>query len=113
TAFKNYDPNNNGIQDEVPFEGTGLDMFTPAFGIRRTYYLDPETQKVKYGPIEPEFKEYLATLNKWYTEGLIGKNSITTDSKRTDNNITSDIAGSFKGLDNAWDKYLNTLQEKN
>ena len=113
TAFKNSDPNNNGQQDEIPFDGTGLEMFAPAFGLRSTYYLDPETGKVKYGPIEPQFKEYLATLNKWYKEGLIGNNSIISDSKVTDNNITSDLAGSFKGLDNAWDKYLKTLQEKN
>jgi len=113
TAFKNRDPNNNSQADEIPYDGTGLEMFAPAFGIRRTYYLDPATKKVKYGPIEPAYKDYLATMNKWYAEGLIGKNSITPNSKVTDSNITSDLAGSFKGLDNAWDKYLPTLREKN
>ena len=27
--------------------------------------------EVKYGPIQPEFKEYLTMINKWYEEGLI------------------------------------------
>lgn len=113
TAFKNNDPNGDGANNEVPFEGTGLDMFAPAFGIRRTYFIRPETGKVAFGPIEPEYKEYLATLNKWYNEGLIGPNSILTDGKLTDANITADIAGSFKALTNAWEKYLPALQEKN
>lgn len=112
SAFKNSDPNNNNQQDEIPFDGTGLELFAPAFGVRNTYYLDPETREVKYGPIEPQYKDYLATLNKWYSEGLIGNNSIVSDGDVTDNNITSDLTGSFKGLDNAWDKYLETLQEK-
>lgn len=113
TAFKNLDPNKNGQADEIPFDGTGLEMFAPAFGFRRTYYLDPETKKVKYGPIEPVYKEYLETLHKWYMEGLITDNSLTPNGKVTDTHITSDLAGSFKGLDNAWEKYLPTLKEKN
>lgn len=113
TAFKNTDPNGDGKNNDIPFEGTGLDMFTPAFGILNSYYVDPKTKKVKFGPIQPEYKTYLETLNKWYKEGLITSNSLVTNSKLTDSNISADLAGSFKGLNNAWEKYLPALQKVN
>ena len=33
--------------------------------------------QVTYGPIQPEFKDYLTMLNKWYQEGLIGEDFMT------------------------------------
>lgn len=113
TAFKNSDPNGDGVNNDIPFDGTGLDMFAPAFGILNSYYVDPQTKTVKFGPIQPQYKEYLETLNKWYKEGLITSNSLVTDGKLTDSDITSDLAGSFKALTNAWEKYLPTLQKVN
>lgn len=113
TAFKNNDPNGDRLQNEVPFEGTGLDMFTPAFGIRRTYFLKPGTQTVAFGPIEPEYREYLETMNKWYTEGLVTDNSITSDGSLTDANIVADLVGSWKALTNNWEKYLDDLRQIN
>jgi len=39
------------------------------FGVNRDFYqIDGE---VKFGPIQPEFKEYLTMMNQWYDEGLI------------------------------------------
>ena len=35
---------------------------------------------VKYGPIEPGFKEYLMLMNKWYSEGLIAPDFMTNQS---------------------------------
>lgn len=111
-AFKDKDPNGDGIANEIPYDGTGITMFEPAWGIRNTYYLNPKTNKVSYGPLEPTFKEFLAVMNRWYSEGLLGRNSITNDTKATDININDGIVGSFKGLDNAWTKYLPTIQKK-
>ncbi len=33
--------------------------------------------KVKYGPVEPGFKEYISMVNKWYKDGLISEDCFT------------------------------------
>jgi putative aldouronate transport system substrate-binding protein len=48
------------------------DEFITGFGISRSFY--QVDGKVKFGPIEPAFKDYLTMMNKWYTEGLIDPN---------------------------------------
>lgn len=70
-------------------------QFTGAFGIANEYY--QEDGKVKYGPVEPGYKEYLATLNKWYSEGLIDKDFATRNQNALDALITSDKAGAWIG----------------
>jgi putative aldouronate transport system substrate-binding protein len=112
-AFKEMDPNGDGAANEIPFDGTGINMFAPAWGIRTTFYRNPKTDKVSYGPLEPEFKNYLATMNKWYSDGLLGRNTILQDTRVTDINIRSNVAGSFKSLDNAWEKYLGDIKKIN
>lgn len=112
-AFKEKDPNGNSIQDEIPFDGGGLTLFETAWGIRNTFYINPKTNKISYGPMEPIFKDYITTMRNWYSEGLLGRNNIVNDTKVYTSNIINDICGSFKGLDNAWTKFLPTLQSKN
>ena len=72
-AFKEKDPNGNGNpNDEIPFvsnKDTGLKYLAGAWGLMADFYNDKG--KVKYGPIEPAYKDYLTTLSKWYKEGLI------------------------------------------
>lgn len=64
--------------------GIGLNsQFLTAFGTAYTnrtgqeFY--QENGKVKFGPIEPGFKDYLALMNKWYEEGLIDKSFAVRD----------------------------------
>ena len=68
-AFKEQDPNGNGQADEIPFtsqkaggEAAYLSAFAPAFGIVNGFYNDNGT--VKYGPLEPAYKDYVETMNK-------------------------------------------------
>ena len=35
---------------------------------------------MKYGPIEPGFKEYLTLMNQWYNEGLLDPDFAATSS---------------------------------
>jgi putative aldouronate transport system substrate-binding protein len=54
------------------FAGTGYDangMFVTAYGIGSDFYREDGT--VKYGPIQPGFKDYLTEMNRWYSEGLL------------------------------------------
>lgn len=87
TRFKNEDPNKNGIADEIPFTMTSkpdndlLDInlyLLPAFGITssRIYV---ENDKVKFGALEPNYKEYLYYINKLMSEGLIDNEWVTQD----------------------------------
>ena len=43
-------------------------------------YLD-DNGKIQYAAVQPEYKEMLATLNKWYEMGLIDQDSFTMDEK--------------------------------
>ncbi|MCZ8523011.1 MULTISPECIES: extracellular solute-binding protein [Paenibacillus] len=92
-AFKEQDPNGNGKADEIPILiPAGELAFAGAFGTPNDFFQENHT--VKYGPIEPGFKEYLATMNKWYKEGLLDKDFSSTDSKIKDAKITGNQVGS-------------------
>ncbi len=106
TAFKNTDLNGNGKADEIPFISTpianinGLQRLIGSWGIGYTFYNDNGT--VKYGPAQPEYKDFLQTMQKWYAEGLIDPDFLTTDRNSHDAKVTSGIAGSFYGLLNSY-----------
>ncbi len=110
TAFKTRDPNGNGFQDEIPFDGWGLPYFLPAFGVLNTFCVKLDGT-VAFGPMEQEYKAYLETMNKWYMEGLLGSNCLIHSDQWKTENIVNGLTGAFAGLDNAWRYYLPELQE--
>lgn len=118
-AFKNMDPNGNGINDEIPFDGSsaGLSYFEGGFGFSSSIYIDPDTGKVNHGATTQQYKNYLEEMNKWHSEGLIlnvfDEEGNHVKSSVADENIAGDIAGSWKGLANAWEHKLPLIQEKN
>ncbi|NRF94346.1 ABC transporter substrate-binding protein [Paenibacillus frigoriresistens] len=61
-----------------------------------SFYID--NGKVKFGPAQPEFKQYLTTMQKWYKEGLIDPDFASNDSKTMDAKVTSGKAGAFYGF---------------
>lgn len=110
TAFKTRDPNGNGVQDEIPIDGWGLPYFAASYGVINRFCIKPDGTVV-YGPMEQEYKAYLETMNKWYSEGLLGSNClIHSDAWKTEN-IVNNLTGAFTGMDNAWRHYLPSLQE--
>ncbi len=118
-AFRDLDPNGNGEQDEIPFDAgqDGLRYFMPAFDILNGAYIDPDTGKVGFGEYTQNYKEFLETMNKWYSEGLI-KDIWTEDgsiapAEVKDAAIYADLAGSWLGLSNYWEQRLPQVQEKN
>lgn len=56
------------------------------------YQVDGE---VKFGPIQPEFKDYLTMMNQWYSEGLIYKDfySVADPMTAPSDQITTDNMG--------------------
>lgn len=62
--------------------------------------------KVVYGPIEPGFKDFLSTMNKWYKDGLLDRDFATRDSKSLEAQITSGkTGGNFAALYGAFSVY--------
>lgn len=115
-AFKEKDPNGNGKTDEIPIY---LDKnlfatdapFLGAWGINYSFYQDKGT--VKYGPIQPEYKDFLATMNKWYKEGLLDKDFAAPNDKLLDNKMTTNILGAsavFNG--GGIGKYVGLMKDK-
>lgn len=47
------------------------DAFIGAYGVNSSFF--QVNNKVKFGPIENGYREYLTEMNKWYNEGLIDK----------------------------------------
>lgn len=110
TAFKTRDPNGNGVHDEIPFDGWGLPYFAASYGVLNRFCIKPDGTVV-YGPMEQEYKAYLETMNKWYSEGLLGSNCLIHSEAWKVENIVNNLTGAFTGMDNAWRHYLPNLQE--
>lgn len=99
TAFKNGDPNGNGKNDEIPFvpskSHNSLRHFKMAFGLSEYFdgfFLDKD-KKVQYSYLQPQYKDYLQTMKKWYAEGLIDPEYISIDNKVLTSKMTSDQVG--------------------
>lgn len=82
-AFKEQDPNGNGEADEIPFgssngqKSTNIMPIVNAFDGHMDLYIDAEDDTVKYGPVEPGYKEGLEFLNKLYSEGLLEEDYVS------------------------------------
>lgn len=90
------------------------DAFIGAFKTANRFYIDDQG-KVKYGPTDPQFKDALALLHKWYAEGLLDKDfALNTDSKSLDTKLMSDASGATVGLlSGGMGRWMDTGKKKN
>lgn len=70
--------------------------FTGVFGIAATFYHD-EDNKVKFGPYEEAYGEWIKLMNKWYSDGILDKEFSDTDSKRRSALVTNGRNGAIEG----------------
>lgn len=108
-AFKEGDPNGNGIADEIPMLGatTGwnalpLNFLMNAFTYTRrgTYggYLERTPNSMRFVANTPEWREGLRYIHRLYDEGLIGRETFTQkndQAKATIENPDIELVGSF------------------
>ncbi|GBG09116.1 hypothetical protein PAT3040_03746 [Paenibacillus agaridevorans] len=88
------------------------ERFNGAFGIGIGFYLDGG--QVKYGPIEPGYKDYLTQLNAWYKDGLLDPDFATQDGAAKDAKATNGSAGAFPAfIGSAMGKYLTANKDSN
>ena len=90
-AFKEQDPNGNGIADEIPFTGSlatnGWSNSPIDFVMNAFLYYNPsgansiilEDGKVKMAYAQEEYREGLKFLNRLYADGLLDPNAFTQD----------------------------------
>lgn len=65
--------------------------FSGAFGVVKGFY--QQDGRVKYGPLEPGYKAFIATFRQWYKEGLIDRNIAAVDTRSLDASILSGRSG--------------------
>ncbi|MCL6459876.1 MAG: extracellular solute-binding protein [Gorillibacterium sp.] len=102
TAFRDTDLNENGKKDEIPFllevttvrDGM-LNAMIGAWGILDKFY--NVDGKVNYGEIQPQFEQFLTTMNRWYQEGLIDPDFAAVDGKLKDAKTSNNVLGSLYG----------------
>nr|AFK65433.1 family 1 extracellular solute-binding protein [Paenibacillus mucilaginosus K02] len=90
------------------FLGERTAGFAGAYGVMGNYYV--KNGKVVYGYLEPEYKEYLKTMNQWYKEGLIDKDFASIDAATVDKKMTSGVSGATFGWQFYIEKYNAAAQ---
>ncbi len=114
-AFRDQDPNGNGEKDEVPyFNGfmsadgfSGLECLYCLWGAQPSWYR--ENDVVKYGPVQPEFKEAISNIAQWYAEGLIDKEIFTRGSSARADLLGNNVGGSTQDWFGSTAKFNFTL----
>lgn len=94
TAFRNEDPNGNGIKDEVPlFDRAGAKMpdeYLYLWDTSTGFYV--HDGKMVFEPLEENFKTGVTNIAKWYAEGLIDPELFTRQQAR-DVLLSGDLGG--------------------
>ncbi|MBP3360075.1 MAG: extracellular solute-binding protein [Clostridia bacterium] len=83
----------NDIGAEIPYTFLGSNEFASAFGVARNYYYDVDKKKITFGGLEPGYKDFLTTMNKWYSEGLLDSEFATQNQTIADAKVTSGQTG--------------------
>ena len=113
TAFKTQDPNGNGQADEIPLihKGNDINQWLRAWGSYYGFYLEGDT--VKFGPYDPVYRDFLETMNQWYSEGLLDVDYVTTDGKQFDAKVSGSIAGAWTGATSGTlGRFVQLMKEK-
>lgn len=84
--------------------------FTGCFGFFADFYV--EDGKVKYGPVEPAFTDYVKQLNTWYNDGILDNDFSNFDGKRqTAMAINGELGATFCSAGADLGKWLPAIKE--
>jgi putative aldouronate transport system substrate-binding protein len=98
-AFKENDPDGNGKADTFAIgvaKGSKFDGVFGAYGVLPWFWVEKDGG-LKWGASQPEVKEALATLQKWYKEGLIDPDSIIQEGKAAEQKFVNSKYGIYGG----------------
>lgn len=71
-------------------------VVTGAYGVTSGLFV--QDGKVKYGPIEAGYKDFIIKMKDWYDKGLLDANFAGTDTKILNSNLLNDKTGITYGL---------------
>ena len=90
----------------IAMTSSGFNYFSSGFDAYFGEYV--KNGKIVYGPMENNFKNYLAKMNEWYNAGYIDKNYAIADSASINANILNGKAGvTFGAGGGGMGTYLN------
>ena len=99
------------VESPLSLMASQLSSFAGAYGVSNTFYMDEG--KVKFGPVEDGYKQYLMTMKKWYDEGLLDKDFVVMDIKQYNSNILSERSGATHGAGGGQLGYfINTVSSR-
>jgi len=85
-------------------------VFNDPFKVGKDFYL--ENGKVKYGPMQPQYKEFLQLMRDWYENGLLDPDFAANDSSAIDSRIIEGQSGAlFTYIGGGMGKYLNAMKD--
>ena len=62
-------------------------LFLSTYGVLYSFYVDPASNEIKYGPMQDGYKEALSLLARWYDEGLLDPDFASQDGTTYDAKI--------------------------
>ena len=117
-AFRDKDPNGNGKADEIPWSSNPYPLAW-AFGIgcrgsNNVTDFFVEDGRVKFGPLDPRYRDAMTLLAKWYSEKLIDNEYLGLKASAFDTKVLQDQVdacyGSYAGYLTKYNKLF--LQDR-
>lgn len=106
------------LEGVIPFlfakmeEITACPVVLGAYGIAQEFYNDNGT--VKFGVLQPEYKEYLSVMRRWFDLGLLDVEFAANTAKLRDEKVTSDRVFCFIGsMGNSITRYTAMCRDAN
>lgn len=101
-AFKNEDPNQNGLQDEIPTGGREnarwMDHLFAMYGIAMNEGLpdwDIYDGELTYSAVTTNMRDSLEFISELYAEGLLDQETFLNDKQAWEGKVRSGIAGNY------------------
>ncbi|MFV0492794.1 MAG: extracellular solute-binding protein [Pseudorhodobacter sp.] len=119
-AFKTRDPNGNGKADEIPFfarDLIALLQIAPLWDARSSgssealdFYV--QGNALVHGLVQPEFKDVIRNLAKWYREGLIDPAVLDEDMQSRTYALKNNLAGAMHDWFVSTSSFNDSLQDE-
>ena len=112
-AFRERDPNGNGIKDEVPFfqREKSINGLLQLWNAQFNWYIDENGQYI-HGKLQPEYKTAMINLAKWYAEGLIDKEIYSRGSEARQQLLGDNVGGATHDWFSSTGSFNETLKDK-
>ena len=89
-----------------------MSPFIGAYGVGGSFYV--EDGKVKYGPYEEKYRDFITLMRDWYSEGLLDPNFTDTDTKRLTSIIANgECASAFGSAGGDFGQWIPAAQAQN